>query len=135
MKTHLKYSQKEKYMNNKIYSFRFLPSQTRVYYIGKKLSQRSNDICVYTEPFFIKERNDTRNSIIAYQFSEIATTKKDSLKEEGIEIIGDSIEELKYLSKILAVPLIVELVKYCDKTDNTVEYTDVFFYWNSSSKN
>lgn len=113
---------------NKTYNFRFIPEATKVYFICKRPLARSNQITLYSEPFYSKERKEQSNALIAYQNPVSAAEKLVALKEDSAVVASDDLLNLQYLSILLNMPLIVELSYYCDIADANTEYVDVFYF-------
>lgn len=113
-------------MQGKVYSFRYVPAYSKVYYVGRRgTTHRSTGVAVYTEPFYSRETNETRNALYAY-CNEAAAEYKRTEVVEG-EVMTESVEELKYLSALLRMPLVVEVTSHCDIANKGVERIEVFY--------
>ena len=122
---------------NKVYNYRYIQGDTKVFYIGKPLSKRSHDTMIYSEPFYSKERNEYRNAIIAYNNDIVVRQKMDTLmcKEEAeVLMLESDVDHMKYLSQLFRMPLVVEMNSYCDFRDGDgVEQVDVWYFVDSNN--
>ena len=120
-------------MNNivpsKIIQYRFVPDTTKVYYIFRnqnKLPYRPHTVLFYTNPYSNKNTSETINSLMCYETKERAVYELSMLPECTL---GEAdINTMKYYSRLLRIPMLVEMNSYCDIIDHT-EYIDMFYYY------
>lgn len=115
-------------MSNRIFTFKYIPKNIKVYYIAKQTPLKSrHNACFYTEPFYSHETKKTRNAFYAFCDKAVAEYKLSYLNED-CEINEDNLYDIKYLSEILRVPLVVEISRHCDLYDIDTEYIEVFYH-------
>ena len=119
---------------SRVYNFKYISGDARVFYIGRSLSKRSHDTMIYSEPFYSKERSENRNAIFAYNNDIVAKEKMNLICKEEAEVFESDVEHMKYLSQLLGMPLVVEINSYCDFRDgNGVEQVDVWYFEDSKN--
>lgn len=119
----------------KITQYKYIKDSSNIYFIGKaKPSSFRQHVC-FTEPYYIKERKELRNAIIGFTNPKMAEAKLDSIEcdvadenckgEHNIYMIP--LSDLKCISSIMMMPLVVEAESFCDLIDGT-ERNNIYFY-------
>lgn len=116
----------------KQYRFQYLPDNTNVYYIGKRLSTRSYAHIMYTEPHISKEKKDVTNVLIGYCNEMYAHNKRSNI-DTDCDILCEPLTNMKYLSQLYKLPLIVEINTFCDIED-AQECIEAYYYFNGNDQ-
>ena len=114
-------------LTNKIYEYRYMRHDARVYYIGKNMRGPFHHKMVYTEPFTSREQNLTRNAIVGFLSPELAAPRIEKLNSD-VGLVDAPIGDLKQLAHVLKMPLIVEL-------NISGEVVDIYYYLPDTQQN
>lgn len=124
----------------KVTQYKYIKDSSRIYYICTSKPTTFREHVFYTEPYYIKERKELRNAIMGYTNPDIAESKLKIIKdipESPPYVYSMILDDLKCISSIMTMPLLVEAGNYCDLTEK-VEMTDVYYYFSDeyvSAKN
>ena len=114
----------------KIYQHRYLPDKQHVYSIiptySTVISSRFHDMMFYTEPYYNKEAKEHTNAILCFTSKDTAKYKIDNLKTKCI-VDTSTLEDMKYFSLLLRVPLVVEIHSFCN-IDEYTEHYDIYYF-------
>jgi hypothetical protein len=113
----------------KLTQYKYIGDTSKVYFIGKSNPSSFRHHVFYTEPHYIKERKEIRNAIIGYTDEQMANIKMSDIEgEPHVHVFTMPLNDMKCMSSIMMMPLIVEAESYCDLDDGT-EMTNVYFYY------
>lgn len=114
----------------KVTQYKYIKDNSRIYCICTSKPTTFREHVFYTEPYYIKERKELRNAIMGYTNPEIAESKLKIMKHipESSNIHSMVLDDLKCISSIMMMPLLVEAGNYCDITEK-IEMTDVYYYF------
>lgn len=117
-------------LTKKIYEYRYIRHDARVHYIGKNVCEPFQRRMLYTEPFTSREQNLTRNVIVGFLSPELANKRLEQMCD--VDLVDVPIADLKHMSRVLKMPLIVELHK---STRPTGEVIDIYYYMPDTHSN
>jgi hypothetical protein len=129
------------------YSYRYLHDKHSVYYLAKVEKNTKHTFynsCLYTVPFQNNVHN-IRNVLIGFD-------NKDSCKmgleywmdqkllsyddERDIIIEKSTLSDLKYLSSVMTIPLIVIMKQYCElEKDSYDDHFEIFYHFRETKDN
>lgn len=126
-------------------SYRYIDGRKKVYTIGrnpKEVQYRHfYKVELYTRPLYNPNKKDVRNALVAFNsqsqgenvVAELLsrTDLPDTRASHDLIVEGIKLDDLKYLSSVLKMPLIVLMNSFCNVEDQDVHH-EVFYYFNES---
>jgi hypothetical protein len=115
----------------KTYEYRYIRHDARVYFIGRNLRGKFHHRMLYTEPFYSREQKVLRNSVIGFVSHDLATPRIERVIQD-CELAEISIGDLKQMSIMLRMPLVVELDKHLQ---DDKEIISIYYFMPDNSLN
>ena len=127
------------------YSYRYLDNKQQVFVISKRMnsshekktSRRVEGLLrqqLFSAPFYQINTQTTTNAILAFMSEDFCEATMHDLpcldcdKTLITETTRVHLDELKYISNIMKLPMIVLVNAYCDMTDNN-EQNELFYHF------